>query len=557
MLPSALLLISLLKFYPVNNAALVDSVRSNAKRYMSEMNWDFANNRAFGSRMPPRVQTIVDTLGLMANRLMTPPNPRRMGESAVQGVKSVRPSTAPEETELYIGSLPYAATEDEIKELFNKIGKVVSLTIIRDRTTGQSKGFGFIGFADAKGAQDCLAGTHYLRGRRIVVNHNNRAGKNPAPGPPGDGNAAPPPPPNPAAARPPPPNAPPDLRFAPPASLGSEIDPHSVYVQNIPPTASDADLTDVFQNWGQVSRAKVVLDPVTKVPKGFGFVTFDSPDDVQKVLAEGSAVMHGVRLGVHPKRIANRGGRSPRFQGNSPRHAPFRHGPRPMGRPPPHASPRGYPHAPDARDMRHGYGGHGPPRGPPRGPPHGQPRGPPRGPPQQSYPPRGSFPPASSGKEATYPGAPDGRPAPFDNSPPASRPAAPPYQPLAPPKDAPGTPEAAPGEATRAPARTASDDPPPAGNTLQSALYHLMSAPETEQPGSIAAGTERSRPVKHPRDNDEAAPSKRKRTAEEPLPHGWIKRQSKRKNRVFYFHIASKQSQWRRPTSSSPPRDHM
>ena len=199
MLPSALLLISLLKFYPVNNAALVDSVRSNAKRYMSEMNWDFANNRAFGSRMPPRVQTIVDTLGLMANRLMTPPNPRRMGESAVQGVKSVRPSTAPEETELYIGSLPYAATEDEIKELFNKIGKVVSLTIIRDRTTGQSKGFGFIGFADAKGAQDCLAGTHYLRGRRIVVNHNNRAGKNPAPGPPGDGNAAPPPPPQPGS----------------------------------------------------------------------------------------------------------------------------------------------------------------------------------------------------------------------------------------------------------------------------------------------------------------------------------------------------------------------
>ena len=48
------------------------------------------------------------------------------------------------ETKLYVGNLPYSATEDSLKELFSQAGEVTSVTLIKDRDTGQSKGFGFI-----------------------------------------------------------------------------------------------------------------------------------------------------------------------------------------------------------------------------------------------------------------------------------------------------------------------------------------------------------------------------------------------------------------------------
>jgi len=48
---------------------------------------------------------------------------------------------------LYVGNLPFSATEDSLKEAFSEFGTVESVNIITDRYTGQSKGFGFIEFS--------------------------------------------------------------------------------------------------------------------------------------------------------------------------------------------------------------------------------------------------------------------------------------------------------------------------------------------------------------------------------------------------------------------------
>jgi RNA recognition motif-containing protein len=45
---------------------------------------------------------------------------------------------------LYVGNLPHAMTEEELKELFSEAGHVASAKIIMDRQTGQSRGFGFV-----------------------------------------------------------------------------------------------------------------------------------------------------------------------------------------------------------------------------------------------------------------------------------------------------------------------------------------------------------------------------------------------------------------------------
>ena len=48
---------------------------------------------------------------------------------------------------LYVGNIPYSVKEDELKEIFQEYGTVVSLKIITDKYTGRSKGFGFIEMA--------------------------------------------------------------------------------------------------------------------------------------------------------------------------------------------------------------------------------------------------------------------------------------------------------------------------------------------------------------------------------------------------------------------------
>lgn len=58
---------------------------------------------------------------------------------------------------LYIGNLPWSATEDELRALFGEFGSVESVAIITDRETGRSRGFGFIEIASAEGALKAVA----------------------------------------------------------------------------------------------------------------------------------------------------------------------------------------------------------------------------------------------------------------------------------------------------------------------------------------------------------------------------------------------------------------
>ena len=72
---------------------------------------------------------------------------------------------------LYIGNLPFTATEDEIRELFGAHGDVHSVALINDRETGRPRGFGFIEMDDAAAvaAQQALDGQE-MGGRALKVN---------------------------------------------------------------------------------------------------------------------------------------------------------------------------------------------------------------------------------------------------------------------------------------------------------------------------------------------------------------------------------------------------
>ena len=75
-------------------------------------------------------------------------------------------------SKLFVGGLPYSMTDADLEELFKEFGEVASATVIIDRDTNRSKGFGFVEFSsddEAKAAINALNDKE-VQGRRIVVN---------------------------------------------------------------------------------------------------------------------------------------------------------------------------------------------------------------------------------------------------------------------------------------------------------------------------------------------------------------------------------------------------
>ena len=78
-------------------------------------------------------------------------------------------------SKLYIGGLSYSTTSDGLREFFSQSGNVLSATVITDRFSGQSRGFGFVEMAAAEEAQNAISQLNgrELDGRRITVEISN------------------------------------------------------------------------------------------------------------------------------------------------------------------------------------------------------------------------------------------------------------------------------------------------------------------------------------------------------------------------------------------------
>jgi cold-inducible RNA-binding protein len=74
-------------------------------------------------------------------------------------------------TKLYVGNLPYSTTQESLSDMFSPFGTVVSSTIITDKMSGRSKGFGFVEMEDDDAAQSAIADMNGkdIEGRSIVV----------------------------------------------------------------------------------------------------------------------------------------------------------------------------------------------------------------------------------------------------------------------------------------------------------------------------------------------------------------------------------------------------
>jgi cold-inducible RNA-binding protein len=75
-------------------------------------------------------------------------------------------------TKLYVGNLPYETTESDLQALFEAAGQVSTINIVRDRTTGQARGFAFVEMSDVESAQRAITelDKQQYGGRSLTVN---------------------------------------------------------------------------------------------------------------------------------------------------------------------------------------------------------------------------------------------------------------------------------------------------------------------------------------------------------------------------------------------------
>lgn len=73
---------------------------------------------------------------------------------------------------IYVANIPFKASEDELRELFEQHGDVSSVKIIQDKETNRSRGFGFVEMADSTAAQQAIneLNGHNFLGKDLVVN---------------------------------------------------------------------------------------------------------------------------------------------------------------------------------------------------------------------------------------------------------------------------------------------------------------------------------------------------------------------------------------------------
>ena len=73
---------------------------------------------------------------------------------------------------IYVGNLPYSVTDEDLQETFSAFGVLASAEVVKDKFSGQSKGFGFVDMPNNSEADTAIRALHDqpLKGRKLTVN---------------------------------------------------------------------------------------------------------------------------------------------------------------------------------------------------------------------------------------------------------------------------------------------------------------------------------------------------------------------------------------------------
>lgn len=140
---------------------------------------------------------------------------------------------------IFIGGLLRSTTTETLTKHFRKYGEISDSVIMKDRVTGQSRGFGFVTFADPSVVDKVIQDNHILDGRTV------------------------------------------EIKRTIPKGITSKI-----FVGGIPKSITDDEFKDYFSKFGKVIEHQIMRDRSNGQSRGFGFITFDNEQVVEEIISE-------------------------------------------------------------------------------------------------------------------------------------------------------------------------------------------------------------------------------------------------------------------------------
>ncbi|CAA2978078.1 heterogeneous nuclear ribonucleo 1-like [Olea europaea subsp. europaea] len=160
---------------------------------------------------------------------------------------------------LFIGGISWETDEEKLKEHFQGYGEVLQAVVMRDKITGKPRGFGFVVFADPNILDTVLQERHVIDGRTVEAKRAlSREEQQVSKGG------------NPNTSR----------NFGGVGNTRTK----KIFVGGLPPILSEDGFRDYFEAYGTVTDVVIMYDQQTNRPRGFGFISFDSEDAVDRVL---------------------------------------------------------------------------------------------------------------------------------------------------------------------------------------------------------------------------------------------------------------------------------
>ncbi|KAF5944183.1 hypothetical protein HYC85_018260 [Camellia sinensis] len=157
---------------------------------------------------------------------------------------------------LFVGGISWDTNEDRLRDYFQIFGEVVEAVIMKDRNTGRARGFGFVVFADPAVAERVVREKHMIDGRAVeakkAVPRDDQNMLNRYNG---------------------------SLQGSPGPARSKKI-----FVGGLASTVTESDFKKYFDQFGTITDVVVMYDHNTQRPRGFGFITYDTEEGVEKVL---------------------------------------------------------------------------------------------------------------------------------------------------------------------------------------------------------------------------------------------------------------------------------
>ncbi|XP_027170282.1 heterogeneous nuclear ribonucleoprotein 1 [Coffea eugenioides] len=170
---------------------------------------------------------------------------------------------------IFIGGLAKDTTLDQFVKYFGNYGEITDSVIMKDRSTGRPRGFGFITYADPAVVDTVIAETHIINGKQVEIKRTIPKG----------------------------------------SSESRDFKTKKIFVGGIPTSVNEDELKSFFSKYGKVVEHEIIRDHVTKRSRGFGFVVFDNEQVVDSLLSDGNMIdMAGTQVEIkkaEPKKPSN------------------------------------------------------------------------------------------------------------------------------------------------------------------------------------------------------------------------------------------------------------